>query len=150
MLEIAVITGPDGQSSTEAVLIVSTGESHESTSSGGVCIITPPAEPVVAATSTHETESMDCGTDNPSTDSLSSELSRKAILRQFCDEWLESLDRDDLKSLSSFLCHQFVSLFQFTETKAAHYAANMVDRSDRTVCQWSHDRVSNDGVFPES
>ena len=77
---------------------------------------------------------MDCGKYNPSADCLSSERSRKAVLSQFCEEWLKSLDRDDLKSLSTFLCHQFVSVFQFTETKAAHYAANMVYRSDRTVC----------------
>ena len=94
---------------------------------------------------------MNCGTDNSPTDGLSSERSRQAILSQFHDEWLEPLDRDDLKSLFAFLCHQILSVFQFTDTnlKADHYAVKMVHRSDQTVHRWCLNHVSNDNVFHE-
>ena len=41
-------------------------------------------------------------------------------------------------------------MFSFTETKAAEYAAQMINRSDRTVRRWRSSVIDNDGVLPES
>ena len=127
---------------------VSTDKSHESASA---CNMTPRVEPIIAAASTYTTESMEFQTsEDPCTAAPCNKQSKEAIFCQFCDELLESLDRDDLKSVSIFLCYQFVSVFNLTETRVADYAAGMVHKSGRTVRQWRHDLIMNDGVFPES
>ena len=41
-------------------------------------------------------------------------------------------------------------MFSFTETKAAEYAALMLNKSDRTVRRWRSGLIGNDGVLPES
>ena len=76
--------------------------------------------------------------------------SQLEILQEFSENWLQSLDRDDLKSLAIYLCYQFVSELSFTETRAAEYAAMMVGKSERTVRQWRVDVIRNDGEMPES
>ena len=55
-----------------------------------------------------------------------------------------------MKSVAIFLCYQLVSMFSFTETKAAEYAAQMINRSDRTVRRWRSTLIENDGVVLES
>ena len=55
------------------------------------------------------------------------------ILGDFAEDWLEILDKDEIKSVSLFLCYHFVHAFSFTETKAAEYVASMMKKSDRTV-----------------
>jgi len=72
------------------------------------------------------------------------------ILGQFVEDWVLTLDRNDKKSLAMFMCHLMVTQFQFTETRAAEFTAELIHKSDRTVCQWHTDLVSNDGVMPES
>ena len=82
--------------------------------------------------------------------SATSERSSQEILSQFCDEWLKVLDRDDKKSLALFLCYNLMSHFELNNTRAAEIAAEMVDKSDRTVRQWRTDLIANDGVLPET
>ena len=53
------------------------------------------------------------------------------ILGDFAEDWLETLDKNKIKSISLFLCYHFVHAFSFTETKAAEYAAFMMMKSDR-------------------
>ena len=72
------------------------------------------------------------------------------ILKDFSDEWIVSLDRDDKKSLAMFLCHNLAAHFHLKDTEAAEVTAAMVGKSDRTVRQWQTDMVSNNGVIPES
>ena len=72
------------------------------------------------------------------------------ILGDFAEDWLETLDKDEIKSVSLFLCYHFVHAFSFTETKAAEYAASMMKKSDRTVRRWRSALIDNDGVLPES
>ena len=55
------------------------------------------------------------------------------ILGKFVEEWLETLDREEVKSLSCFLCYRLECMFFFTQTKAAEYAAAMVKKNERTV-----------------
>ena len=71
------------------------------------------------------------------------------ILGKFVEEWLQVLDKEDMKSVAVVLCYHLVGMF-FTETKAAEYAAQMLQKSDRTVRRWRSLLIGNDGVFPES
>ena len=70
--------------------------------------------------------------------------------RKFVDEWLQVLDKEETESLAMFLCYHLVSMFSFTETKAAEYAATMLNKNERTVRPWRNEVVRNDGVMPES
>ena len=72
------------------------------------------------------------------------------ILADFAEDWLETLDKDEIKSISLFLFYHFVHAFSFTETKAAEYAASVMKKSDRTVRRWRSALIDNDGVLPES
>ena len=70
------------------------------------------------------------------------------MLGNFVEEWLETLDKNEIKSISLFLCYHFVHAFSFNETKAAEYAASMMKKSDRTARQW-RSALIDDGVLPE-
>ena len=72
------------------------------------------------------------------------------ILGDFVEDWLETLDKDEIKYISLFLCYHFMHAFSFTEIKATEYAASMVKKSDRTVRRWRSALINNDGVLPES
>ena len=66
------------------------------------------------------------------------------------EDWLETLDKEETKSVSLFLCYHLVRMFSFTETRAAEHAATMVKKSDRSVRRWQSEVIDNDGVLPES
>ena len=70
------------------------------------------------------------------------------ILGDFAEDWLETLDKNDIKSISFFLCYHFVHAFSFIETKAAEYAASTMKKSDRTARRWRSTLI-DDGVLPE-
>ena len=72
------------------------------------------------------------------------------ILEVFAEDWLETVDKDEIKSISLFLCYHLVSMFSFTETKAAEYTAAMLKKNERTVRRWRSGLIDNDGVLPES
>ena len=72
------------------------------------------------------------------------------IMGKFVEEWLQVLGKEDMKSMAIFLCYQLVGMFSFTETKAAEYAAQMINKSEITVRRWRSSLIDNDGVFPES
>ena len=63
----------------------------------------------------------------------STQRTSQEILGDFAEDWLETLDKNEIKSISSFLCYHFMHAFFFTETKATEYSASMVKNSDRTV-----------------
>ncbi len=71
-------------------------------------------------------------------------------MKKFVEEWLQAMGKDDVKSIAIFLCYQLVDMFSFTETKAAEYAAQMINRSDRTVRRWRTSLIENNGEFPEA
>ncbi len=77
-------------------------------------------------------------------------LTSQEIMKKFVEEWLQAMGKDDVKSIAIFLCYQLVDMFSFTETKAAEYAAQMINRSDRTVRRWSTSLIENNGEFPEA
>ena len=76
--------------------------------------------------------------------------SSQEILGKFVEEWLQVLGKEEVKSVAMFLCYHLVSMFSFTETKAAEYAALLLNKSDRTVRRWRSGLIENDGVLPES
>jgi hypothetical protein len=56
-------------------------------------------------------------------------------LGRFAEDWLLSLDRDNVVSLSLFLTYNLVGLMNFTLTNAADYVGIMLNKSERTVRQ---------------
>ena len=66
------------------------------------------------------------------------------------DGWVRTLDRDDKKSLAMLLCSVLVTELEFTETRAAELTAEIVHKTDRTICQWRTDLIQNGGEFPMS
>ena len=70
------------------------------------------------------------------------------ILGYFAEDWLETLDKNEIKSISFFLCYHFVHAFSFIETKAEEYAASMMKKSDRTA-RGCRSTLIDDGVLPE-
>ena len=69
-------------------------------------------------------------------------------MAQFAEEWVAVLDRDNKRSLTVFLCYYLVTLLSFTETRAAEFVSTIIGKSDRTIRQWRHDLISNDGILP--
>ena len=82
-------------------------------------------------------------------DTLTTSESSQETLGRFVDEWLQVLGKDEIKSIAMFLCFHLVTLFSFTETKAAEYAATMLKKSDRTVRRWRSALIDNNGDTPE-
>ena len=71
------------------------------------------------------------------------------ILEQFVEDWLLTLDRDGVVSLSLFLQYHLKSLLPLSTTSAAEYTAIMLGKSDRTVRQWMANFHEN-GCIPDS
>ena len=83
-------------------------------------------------------------------DPESSSKTSQDILGKFAEDWLETLGKEDIKSVSLFLCYHLVHMFSFTETRATEHAATMVKKCSRTVRRWRSEVIGNDGVLPES
>ena len=61
--------------------------------------------------------------------------------------WILDLRHVDLVAM--FVYYHLVTMLSFTETRAAEHVAMMIGYSDRTMRQWRHDLVENDGVLQE-
>jgi len=70
---------------------------------------------------------------SPSAPPCGESRSQMDKFQQFSENWFQSLNRDDFKSLAVYLCCHLVAEFSFTETHAAEYAAKMVGKGERTV-----------------
>lgn len=57
------------------------------------------------------------------------------ILGKYVDVWLQVLGKEKMKSVAMFSCYHLVSTFSFTETKAAEYAATILNKSDQ---KWAY------------
>ena len=71
----------------------------------------------------------------------------QAVLTQFVEDWVLTLDRENTISLPLFLTYNFVSLFNFSYTKAAEYVGIMISKSERTVRQWHTDFRENSAIL---
>ena len=69
----------------------------------------------------------------------------------FASEWVESLNWDDLRSLSIFVWNLLLNVLEYQLlTDAAKVIAQVIGRCDRTVRQWRKDIITNNGSFPDS
>ena len=65
------------------------------------------------------------------------------------EDWLFHLEGDNKKMLAMLLYDNHVDKFKLLKTAAAVEVSSLLGLSERTVCQWSKDFVSNGGKFSE-
>ena len=68
----------------------------------------------------------------------------------YASEWVESLSRDDLLSLSILLWYLLVGILSFKLTYAAEVIGKVLGRSDRTIREWRVSFNANKGTFPDT
>ena len=80
----------------------------------------------------------------------SDNLDMEAIIHGYAQEWVESLNRDNVMALSIFL-HSFVVFrLHFSLTDCAVMIGELLGYSDRTVREWKSVFINNEGSFPNS
>ena len=74
-----------------------------------------------------------------------------AAITEYASEWVESPNRDDLRSLSIFVWNLLLNVLEYQLlTDAAKVIAQVIGRCDRIVRQWRKDFITNNGSFPDS
>ena len=74
-----------------------------------------------------------------------------AAIAEYASEWVESLNLDDLQSLSIFLWNLLLNILEYQLlTDVAQVIAQVIGRCNRTVRQWRKIFVINNGSFPDS
>ena len=68
----------------------------------------------------------------------------------YLTDWIASLSRDDLSSVSILLWHVLVGILGLKVTYAAETIGNLLGRSDCTVRDWRTTFNSNNGSFPDT
>ena len=68
----------------------------------------------------------------------------------YLTDWIASLSRDDLLSVSILLWHVLVGILGLKVTYAAETIGNLLGRSDRTVRDWRTTFNFNNGSFPDT
>lgn len=63
------------------------------------------------------------------------------ILKRFSEQWKQTLDQEDLKSLALFLMHIFTTNLEMTHARAADHTAKIIGKTDRTIRQWRSDLI---------
>ena len=69
------------------------------------------------------------------------------VMENYASEWVESLSKDDLLSLSIVLWHLLVGILSFKLTSAAELIGRVVGRSDRTIREWRATFNANKGTW---
>ena len=67
----------------------------------------------------------------------------------FCEEWVNHLDREDRTLLGIFLYAQMKTLLAKGETETAELAGIMTGRSDKSIRDWKLKCVDGGGVMPD-
>ena len=104
-----------------------------------------PAETIPTPTSANDPESdrsdatFDCEQEATS--------SSQAVLEQFVEDWVMTLDRENTISLALFLTYNLVNLLNLSFTNAAEYIGIMIGKSERTVRQWHADFRENGAIL---
>lgn len=83
----------------------------------------------------------------PSPSSPSSSVSEAKIYVAHVEGWLS---RDDQMSLAITLHYALVELHDLPSNEVANLTASFLGKSERTVREWRHAFVENNGSFPES
>jgi len=72
----------------------------------------------------------------------------EAKIHQYSQEWVGSLNRDDIMSLSIF--HAFLTYrLHFSKGDSAKMISELLGYSDRTISEWRTDFMENECSFPE-
>ena len=74
----------------------------------------------------------------------------QSAIEKYASEWVESLSRDDLLSLSILLWYLLVGILSFKLTDAAGKIGKVLGRSDRTIREWRVSFNANKGTFPNT
>lgn len=64
------------------------------------------------------------------------------ILKTFAEQWKQTLDQEDLKSLALFLLHIFTTKLEMTHARATDCTAKIIGKTDRTIRQWRSDFIT--------
>ena len=110
---------------------------------------TEPSNPYLSseAALTEMEEIVASDSDSDESYSPDSEVNADAQMQGFCDEWVPTLDRDDLQALSILLRVTLVSKLGLTILKAASIISEMLGKSERTIREWWSIFTQNDFAF---
>ncbi len=97
------------------------------------------------------TSGSDSGSDSSSYFDPEKELKKNpaALLKEFVDDWIASLPREDLFSLFLLLFHIFTEDFQLLLGPSSKLIARHLNRHHKTVQKWRLDFLNNEGQLPE-
>jgi hypothetical protein len=68
------------------------------------------------------------------------------ILKNYSEEWKNTLDTEDLKSLALFLLNVFTTNLEMTHARATDHTAKIMGKTDRTIRQWRADLIAHGEV----
>ena len=88
--------------------------------------------------------------DDSTFDPEDEDFDEEVNIHTYSQEWVESLDRDDLLSLSILLWYLVVGVLHFQLTEAAKVIGSVLGKSDRTVREWRSTFIGNKGEFPDT
>ena len=71
-------------------------------------------------------------------------------MASFASEWVETLRRDDLLSLSILLWHLLTGILSFKITETAELISGVIGKNDCTVREWRVIFNNNQGSFPDT
>lgn len=110
-----------------------------------------PAEEQAEGSSSNDQESVPGEEQDDVDDDDQMDFDFVAAITAFASEWVESLNWDDLRSLSIFVWNLLLNVLEYQLlTDAAKVIAQVIGRCDRTVRQWRKDFITNNGSFPDS
>ena len=78
------------------------------------------------------------------------DMEEDGAVRLHSDEWLNSLHRGDIISLTLLLHNMLVTRMHLSQTKAAKLIGETIKKSDRTVREWRIVFLRNSNNFPDS
>lgn len=68
------------------------------------------------------------------------------ILKNYSEQWKNTLDPEDSKSLALFLLNVFTTNLEMTQARAADHTAKIMGKTDRTIRQWRADLIAHGEV----
>ena len=72
------------------------------------------------------------------------------LIKDYAREWVNGLDRDDLRSLSVLMHYLLVCRLQIGATDASKCIVEVVGKCERTIRDWRATFIANQGSFPDT
>ena len=82
--------------------------------------------------------------------SLDDKCDMEAKIHYYAQEWIESLSKDDVVSLSIVLHSLLVFRLHFSLSDSAKLISELLGFSDRSIREWRSIFINNEGSFPDS